>query len=110
MKDTKSGYGSNGNIECAIRTERGDKMNDSISRQAAIKETEKKEMSTLLDWSGYSAGFNDALKSVVIMLEDLPSAERKGHWEYLYDGNYKCSNCGSWWSCEDEPCEEGLNY
>lgn len=41
---------------------------------------------------------------------EADSAQRKGHWEYLYDGNYKCSNCGSWWAMEDEPCEEGLNF
>lgn len=50
-------------------------MSDNISRQAAIKETEGREMSTLGDWSGYSAGYNDALNTVVIMLEDLPSTD-----------------------------------
>lgn len=34
----------------------------------------------------------------------------KGEWEYLYDGNYKCSECGSCWTCEGTPIESGLNY
>lgn len=31
-------------------------------------------------------------------------------WLYLYDGNYKCSNCGSWWTCVDEEIENDLKF
>ena len=35
---------------------------------------------------------------------------RHGRWTYLYDGNYKCSECGSWWTCEETPIESGMLY
>ena len=35
---------------------------------------------------------------------------RHGQWTYLYDGNYKCSECGSWWTCEGTPIESGMLY
>ena len=38
------------------------------------------------------------------------SVVRHGHWIYLYDGNYKCSECGSWWTCDKPPIESGLKY
>lgn len=33
-----------------------------------------------------------------------------GIWIKLYDKNYKCSNCNSWWSMEQTPEESGLDY
>jgi hypothetical protein len=35
---------------------------------------------------------------------------RHGRWIYLYDGNYKCSECGSWWTCEETPIESGMLF
>lgn len=47
-------------------------------------------------------------------LGTLPTVDaepiRHGYWAYLYDGNYKCSECGSWWTCEGTPIESGLLY
>lgn len=41
-----------------------------------------------------------------------PSDElvRHGRWEELYENNYKCSVCGSWWTCEETPIESGMSY
>lgn len=33
-----------------------------------------------------------------------------GTWLYLYKGNYKCSNCGAWYSTDKMPEEAGLSY
>lgn len=43
-------------------------------------------------------------------IEALPSAQQKGKWIYLYDGNYKCSECGAWWTCEETPVNSGMNF
>lgn len=47
-------------------------------------------------------------------VDDMPTVEaepiRHGHWTYLYDGNYKCSECGSWWTFDGTPIESGLLY
>lgn len=32
-----------------------------------------------------------------------------GEWMYLYEDNYKCSICGSWWCCTDSQIDE-MNY
>ncbi len=33
----------------------------------------------------------------------------RGEWVYLYEDNYKCSICGSWWCCTDSQIDE-MNY
>lgn len=44
----------------------------------------------------------------------IPAADvvevRHGKWIELYENNYKCSVCGSWWTCEETPIESGLLY
>lgn len=48
------------------------------------------------------------------ILEQMPAADvaevRHGRWEELYENNYKCSVCGSWWTCEETPIESGMSY
>ena len=41
---------------------------------------------------------------------ERPEPVRHGWWMYLYDGNYKCSECGAWWTCEGTPTESGMLY
>lgn len=47
-------------------------------------------------------------------IENAPTIEaepvRRGRWIYLYDGNYRCSECGDWWTCEETPRESGMLY
>lgn len=35
---------------------------------------------------------------------------KHGQWIYLYSGNYKCSECGSWWICDETPIQSGMLY
>jgi hypothetical protein len=50
---------------------------------------------------------------VVDMIESRPTADvverKRGKWMYLYEDNYKCSICGSWWCCTDSQIDE-MNY
>ena len=55
---------------------------------------------------GYDKGFRDGYAQATVDAEPV----RHGHWTYLYDGNYKCSECGSWWTCEDTPIESGMLF
>ena len=32
----------------------------------------------------------------------LLNSIKHGRWEKLYQGNYKCSECGDWWAADDE--------
>lgn len=42
--------------------------------------------------------------------EATKALERKrGEWMYLYEDNYKCSKCGSWWCCTDSQIDE-MNF
>lgn len=34
----------------------------------------------------------------------------RGEWICLYDGNYKCSECGEWYSVDVTPIEAGMFY
>ena len=38
------------------------------------------------------------------LIDNAPTVDaepvRYGHWEHLYGGQYKCSNCGAWWGSE----------
>lgn len=34
----------------------------------------------------------------------------RGEWLYLYEDNYKCSICGSWWCCIDDSQMDEMNY
>lgn len=53
---------------------------------------------------------NEWEEEVEERLRLLPSAERKrGEWMYLYEDNYKCSICGSWWCCTDLQIDE-MNF
>ena len=53
---------------------------------------------------------NEWEEEVEERLRLLPSAERKrGEWMYLYEDNYKCSICGSWWCCTDSQIDE-MNF
>ena len=49
-----------------------------------------------------------------IWLDELQTYDvqevRHGRWEELYENNYKCSVCGSWWTCEETPIESGMSY
>ena len=42
---------------------------------------------------------------------ELELKEKHGHWEYLYEENYKCSECGDWWVfIEGTPKDNGADY
>ena len=44
------------------------------------------------------------------VIDEVPSAERIGHWIELYENNYQCSECNAWWTCEDTPIASGMNF
>lgn len=77
---------------------RGAGMNDYISREAALSAQDK----------------SMNLKEMRERLKRIPAADVApvvhGKWLYLYDGNYKCSNCGVWYSTDETPEEAGLSY
>ena len=52
------------------------------------------------DRNQYQKGYEDAESKL------LP---KHGEWIYLYEDNYKCSVCGSWWCCTDSQIDE-MNY
>lgn len=62
--------------------QRGEKMDDSISRQAAIK--------LLEEWADGYSYLEVPVDSIAPKLNELPTAEKKGKW---INGN--CSVCGS---------------
>lgn len=47
-------------------------------------------------------------------LSRIPAADVRpvvhGEWVCLYDGNYKCSACGAWYTVELEPTEVEMNF
>ena len=48
--------------------------------------------------------------NVLKIIHDMPTADvvegKRGEWMYLYEDNYKCSICGSWWCCTDSQIGE----
>lgn len=56
----------------------------------------------------------DELNNVMAHIINAPIVEAElvkcGKWINLYSGNYKCSNCGSWWSGEKREVVEAFNY
>ena len=70
------------------------KMNDTISRQAAIKAF--KDLPNC--YNGYSDTYDKAC--IIGVIEELPSAEKHGKWVKISDRNYKCSCCNAWWSVD----------
>lgn len=65
-------------------------------------------------YHSHSKANNIPIPELYDILERMPIADTKpvrhGEWTYLYDGNYKCSECGSWWTCDGTPIESGLLY
>lgn len=54
----------------------------------------------------HESDYDCALKMAIEAL----SAKKQGEWVYLYDGNYKCSECCAWYSCEGEPIEQEMSF
>ena len=52
----------------------------------------------------YEHGWTDAESEYRKILE-----RNRGEWMYLYEDNYKCSICGSWWCCTNSQIDE-MNY
>ena len=66
-------------------------MNDTISRQAAIR-----WVKTECNPYGKPTLDFESGKKVIEHLEQMPSAERTGHWVDTYnDGDWHCSECGA---------------
>lgn len=42
------------------------------------------------------------------IINSLPDEQKHGHWEKLYNKNYKCSVCGAWYETDEE--EEILDF
>ena len=53
-----------------------------------------------------------ACANVGSMIDNAPTVEPKhGHWVELYEENYKCSNCGAWWTMiEGTPKDNDMDY
>lgn len=82
--------------------QKGEPMDDLISRQAALYITPKAKAdrdyrTNNLD-DAYEDGFDDALNAIA----EIPSAERHGRWIKKYRGNYLCSVCGAWYRTTDD--------
>ena len=62
-----------------------------------------------MDFDSFEAGVNHVM-NIIHNTQTADVVEVKhGSWKYLYDGNYKCSECGSWWCCTDSQIDE-MNY
>ena len=79
-----------------VQTEKGEKMRLIDAKKLA--EYKANGISNLTEWQ---KGWNDAIDTII---EEAPTIDaepvRHGHWEHLYGGQYKCSNCGAWWGSE----------
>lgn len=57
-------------------------------------------------WAGGSKemSIDEAKKTFDTIIDIQPTVDaepvKHGHWEHLYGGQYKCSNCGAWWGSE----------
>lgn len=80
------------------RERKMNRMDDLISRQAAIDVLEER-----LQANGYSnVALVSELNRSIGYLMRLPSAERHGRWIKKYRGNYLCSVCGAWYRTTDD--------
>ena len=97
-----------------------------MTRSEAVKWLERiEERYILCGDEGFDKARKEALHMAIEILEYLDNIEaymhdfdvtaeeatkaierKKGEWTYLYDGNYKCSECGSWWACTDSQINE----
>mgnify|MGYP003298565060 CR=1 FL=1 len=78
-------------------------MSDLINRQDAIYALTEANLKNHMD----SVEGGQENRSAIRIIMELPSADRKrGEWMYLYEDNYKCSICGSWWCCTDSQINE----
>jgi len=54
----------------------------------------------------YKPAIDEVIKTIVADAQEV----RHGRWVELYKNNYKCSVCGSWWTCDETPIESGFDY
>lgn len=48
-----------------------------------------------------------------LRIKKMPTVEpqrMRGKWVKLYEGNYKCSECGDWWGNDDNDMVENFHY
>lgn len=80
-------------------------MNRYIDADALIKDLKRQYM--------FLFGTDELPNGIQSVIKNFPTADvvevKHGRWEYLYDGNYKCSECGSWWCCTDLQIDE-MNF
>ena len=69
-------------------------MDDLISRQAAIDALNKMKIYRPLDSDRYV--ISDCLNKIV----NLPSAQKKGHWNFVGDNLFKCTCCGEMYTTQ----------
>ena len=76
---------------------------DTISRQAAIDRATKDHDFYKGATTPTNKARRDELLNVMCWLNELPSAERRGRWEFNIDDNrwswdnpYMCDQCGEW--------------
>ena len=78
---------------------------DTISRRAAIKAI--CEHGTELERRGITVLAVANHKQVTVdLLENLPSAERRGQWKQVGGDAYRCSACGEISCCNSPFCSE----
>ncbi len=71
---------------------------------------------SVLDLPNCYNGFSDTYdKSCIIgLIDEQPTADVRpnvrGNWVKLYAGNYKCSECGDWWSNDDNEMVEDFKF
>lgn len=82
-------------------------MNDLISRQAAI-DAIRKEYAGIHNANIDGDFLADEIEFIITKLSSVQ--ERKGRWVYLYDSNYKCSECGAWWRSDDMDINEEFQF
>jgi hypothetical protein len=77
-------------------TEKGKTMDDLIRRQAAIEVLRNRWLKT----RNYDGIGEDIAEECEIYLKTLPSAQKKGHWNFVGDNLFKCTCCGKMYTTQ----------
>ena len=57
-----------------------------------------------------SNGLKDSFVYAFIDSEPTVEEHTHGYWVERYKDNYKCSECGSWWTCTEEEIINNFDY
>ena len=93
-------------VHSMSRERKMNRMDDLISRQAAIDRINKQRKHLRPDLYLQDRIGDGAYMICAEFIGRLPSAERHGRWEQVGDNTYRCSVCGEISCCNSPFCSE----